>query len=586
MFKRFREQFMSMNLDKKLRIFIFSSIVTTALIILFASTISYINLTTGTSLSLINNQLHDISDSLSNTLSNYKDIAVAVTLDDSVQQYLRDDGYDSASYYALQKRTRHSLSNVLNISNNMNFISVIKQDLPQYIYTGTSGLTNSQFYERFHTDNLSANPAGSGVMRVNFESFYYNNDPYAISIYHPIYDTRRIGVDMGTLCFSMREPILKQLLEAHNDALNYQLFLIDGTGKSVSSSDHSRIGQIEEFSSNLISSGGQFEQDGQVYIYVKLEKWNFYVAAAIEKSELYKDAIPTVLLLIVVIVLLVVVSLLVGTRILKRSYQSMNDIVYCMDQVSAGRFDVFMNEQTSGTDFVKIARGFNHMTRKVEQLMQVVKEEQHQIEQIKFNALQSQIKPHFLYNVLECIHWQAAMDGNQKISQIVKSLAEYYRVCLSGGRDIIELSEELRHITSYITIQNIRYSDIVTLETQIAPELASIKIPKMTLQPLVENSIYHGIRIKEGKYGKIFITARRDGNTNIITVEDDGGGMSQSAIDEMNESISVHDESFGYGVRNVHKRIELLFGTEYGLFYRQSSSGGLTVEIRLPRKSI
>lgn len=204
------------------------------------------------------------------------------------------------------------------------------------------------------------------------------------------------------------------------------------------------------------------------------------------------------------------------------------------------------------------------------------------MEQIRFNALQSQIKPHFMYNALECIHWQAVADGNRKISVLVKSLAQYYRICLSKGKEIIPLRLELEHVKAYITIQQMRYGDIINMELCIPEELLDINIPKMTLQPLVENSIYHGIRVKEGKKGKVEITAYSDGKDVQIVVSDSGTGMGSREIEEMNRSISIHDDSFGYGVRNVNKRIELMFGKPYGLRFTGNENGGVTVVVRLP----
>ena len=201
---------------------------------------------------------------------------------------------------------------------------------------------------------------------------------------------------------------------------------------------------------------------------------------------------------------------------------------------------------------------------------------------IKVMILSAQIKPHFLYNTLECIHWQAVADGNQEISIMVKAMAQYYRVCLSRGKEIIPLSQELEHIYSYLVIQNMRYDNIIDLENHIPECFHNVNIPKMTLQPLVENAIYHGIRIKEGGKGKIVLGIRRNGTDVYLSLGDSGFGMSQKQIDEINQSISQYDESFGYGVRNVNRRIELMFGTTYGLHYSRNEHGGVTVEIHLP----
>ena len=256
-----------------------------------------------------------------------------------------------------------------------------------------------------------------------------------------------------------------------------------------------------------------------------------------------------------------------------------------MDQVAEGTLEVRIDTESMDADSRKLAVGFNSMMDEIAVLMEQVKVEQHQLEQIRFNALQSQIQPHFLYNTLECIHWQAIADGNKEISTMVKALAQYYRVCLSRGKEIISLKQELDHIRSYLIIQNMRYDNIIELDVQVDACYDDVKIPKMTLQPLIENSIYHGIRVKEGKRGVVEIRIRQEDSDVWIVVADSGTGMSQEEIDEMNQSISVYDESFGYGVRNVNKRIEIMFGPKYGLHFRKNEHEGVSVEIHLPREA-
>lgn len=238
--------------------------------------------------------------------------------------------------------------------------------------------------------------------------------------------------------------------------------------------------------------------------------------------------------------------------------------------------------ENAGTDFQKVAYGFNFMMDKINELMLQVKREQQEMDQIRFNALQSQIKPHFLYNTLDCIHWQATADGNNEISILVKALAQYYRLCLSDGKDVIRLEQEIEHVRNYLIIQNMRYDNIIKSVIEIDETCKDVQIPKITLQPLVENSIYHGIKIKEGKKGELRITARRKANDVFIDVSDNGGGMTEEQIEKLNQSISDYDTDMGYGVKNVNRRIKILFGHEYGLFYRRNQHRGVTVTIRLP----
>ena len=146
----------------------------------------------------------------------------------------------------------------------------------------------------------------------------------------------------------------------------------------------------------------------------------------------------------------------------------------------------------------------------------------------------------------------------------------------------VPLAKEIEHVKAYVSIINMRFDDSISLECRVDGPLLQISVLKLTLQPLVENAIYHGIRIEDETRGKLVIGAEVKGESAVISVSDSGIGMTEEEIDRINASISEYDENFGYGVRNVHKRIELLFGKGYGLYYKMNKEGGVTVEITLP----
>lgn len=358
--------------------------------------------------------------------------------------------------------------------------------------------------------------------------------------------------------------------------------VVDTDGMMISARDKEKIGTNVDFIPKMKGVSGTFSKDGRLYIYQKVSNWRFYVVSSVPMMELYKSSIRTIFLMAFILLFLLTLSLMVVKRIISKVYRPLDKVVRKMDDVASGSLKTRINVEHMGEDFTKLAVGFNSMMEEILVLMDQVKMEQHQIEQIRFNALQSQIQPHFLYNTLECIHWQAMVDGNEEISTLVKALAKYYRICLSGGHDVIPLKMELEHVRNYLIIQNMRYDDIIGSEFDVEEAASDVMIPKLTLQPLVENSIYHGIKVKEGKTGSLFLKVRKRSSDVLITLADTGTGMSQQQIDEMNQHLSEYDDSFGYGVRNVNKRIELLYGEEFGLYYLRNESGGVTVEIRLP----
>ena len=342
------------------------------------------------------------------------------------------------------------------------------------------------------------------------------------------------------------------------------------------------IGKKVSYSDKLKKTEGAFTENGKLYLYEKVPDWELYVISSVSTYELYKGSIATIGFMAVIMLILIAVSILSVKAVIQMVYRPLDKVVRKMDDVASGFLKTRINVDHMGEDFIKLAVGFNSMMEEIEVLMEQVKLEQHQIEQIRLDALQSQIQPHFLYNTLDCIHWQAVADGNKEISTMVKALAKYYRICLSGGHDIIPLKMELEHVRNYLVIQNMRYDNIIGSEISVDSNAEETMIPKLTLQPLVENSIYHGMKVKEGKTGTVFIKVKRKGKDVLITLADTGTGMTQEEIDRMNEQLSQYEETFGYGVRNVNKRIQLLYGEEYGLYYLKNETGGVTVEIRLP----
>ena len=581
-----KEQITNWNLKKKISFFISLLIMGTSLIILTASTFSAFYYMTNQTREMATSQLETLASNYDDTLEQYQNLAVALVINDSVQKYCASDVKRGLQYEQQASNVYNILLNMLNVQNNMNFAVVSRDDTEDYVYKGNSSVVDARFevvYEQDYEESISAKE-GSTV-RMSFANHYFRNEGYTLTLYHPIYATTRMVHKNGMLVMNLSDNLVEQLREDTTQSLDSELFLMDINGKRVSIADKKKIGKQVDYLKRIKGSRGSFQADGALIIYQRIGKWNYYLVNEIPMFELYKGSFGNITILLGVIVLMSVLSIALLRRMIQTFYLPIDRVVSVMDQVAEGTLEVRIDTESMDADSRKLAVGFNSMMDEIAVLMEQVKVEQHQLEQIRFNALQSQIQPHFLYNTLECIHWQAIADGNKEISTMVKALAQYYRVCLSRGKEIISLKQELDHIRSYLIIQNMRYDNIIELDVQVDACYDDVKIPKMTLQPLIENSIYHGIRVKEGKRGVVEIRIRQEDSDVWIVVADSGTGMSQEEIDEMNQSISVYDESFGYGVRNVNKRIEIMFGPKYGLHFRKNEHEGVSVEIHLPREA-
>ena len=220
------------------------------------------------------------------------------------------------------------------------------------------------------------------------------------------------------------------------------------------------------------------------------------------------------------------------------------------------------------------------MAGRLEELMKQSRREQENLKKSELRALQAQINPHFLYNTLDAIVWLAESGSTDEVVHITRALSDFFRISLSQGRDWIEVAEELKHLRGYLTIQKVRYRDILDYEIDVPEEAQEGLILKLLLQPLVENAIYHGIKFRR-RGGKVRVVGRREGEQLHFAVIDNGPGMTEERLLEVISSLGEEDASAGYGLSNVDRRIRLYYGIKQGLRIH-SDSEGTRVEFILP----
>lgn len=252
------------------------------------------------------------------------------------------------------------------------------------------------------------------------------------------------------------------------------------------------------------------------------------------------------------------------------------------DQVAKGNLTV-RSEVRSGVEVSALSDSLNTMIDKINELLEQVTKEQTRLRKAEFELLQSQINPHFLYNTLDAIVWLAEAGEQKKVVGMVGSLSEFFRTSLNQGKDIISIKEELNHVQSYLEIQQVRYQDILKYEIQVPEELYRYLIPKITIQPLVENALYHGIKNKRGT-GKISVCGKKEENFFTIRIEDNGIGISRERLWQVRDGIKnkIPTEKDIYGLYNVNERIRLNFGEPYGISIESVYGEGTVVSIMLP----
>lgn len=224
--------------------------------------------------------------------------------------------------------------------------------------------------------------------------------------------------------------------------------------------------------------------------------------------------------------------------------------------------------------------GIEEMVRKLSAQIELNKQEQEKLRGIELALLQAQINPHFLYNTLDAIVWLIEISQDEAAEKMVTSLSTYFRSFLSNGKDIITLEEEITHVRSYLEIQQVRYKDRLEYVIETIPEAAFCQIPKLTLQPIVENAIYHGIKPKRGK-GLITIECKVLEASVLVSVRDTGLGMTREALDQLVNRIMT-GETTGFGLIAAYKRLKLLYGDTFRFEISSEPDVGTEISLLIP----
>lgn len=282
-------------------------------------------------------------------------------------------------------------------------------------------------------------------------------------------------------------------------------------------------------------------------------------------------------------VLLAIISFVLSYYIPLSITKPIRNLCDVTEEVSKGNLEI-RSDVDVGAEVGVLSDSLNLMIDKINELLDQVKAEQIRLRKAELELLQSQINPHFLYNTLDAIVWLAESGEQKKVVSMVESLSKFFRTSLNQGKEIINLKEELQHVRSYLEIQQVRYQDILDYEIDVPEELYEYLIPKITIQPLVENALYHGIKNKRGK-GSIKISGEVKADGFVLYIRDNGIGMTDERLLQIKERIHGNGENKGeiFGLFNVNERIRLKFGEEYGLNIESAYNEGTTVSVFLPK---
>lgn len=361
-------------------------------------------------------------------------------------------------------------------------------------------------------------------------------------------------------------------------------FLLDSDGNIVYHPQQQLIySNLKSENIELIASlpDGTHVEENVIYSIETLNGSHWRVVGVSFVQELITDSLWELGRIIIFVGLLILIVMAVISFILSKVVsRPIRTFAEEMEQFEQNTAD-FTYEPVGGVREVRIlSESFGHMVKKLQDLMGTIKDEQQNLRKTELRALQAQINPHFLYNTLDSISWMTERGKKDEVVEMVNALATLFRISISKGHELIPIRNEIQHAESYLQIQSYRYKNQFSYEFNVEADCLDYLCNKITLQPIIENAIYHGINgLVDG--GRITITVKSQDDNIVMTVEDNGNGMT----DEQIETIMNKDRSdkTGIGIKNVNDRLKIYFGNEYGITIHSELDEGTKVIILMPK---
>ncbi|MBE5967199.1 MAG: sensor histidine kinase [Lachnospiraceae bacterium] len=417
-------------------------------------------------------------------------------------------------------------------------------------------------------------------------SFNYH---WVISLSRVVELTSNGHISRGILLVDMNFSGIEQLFTQVNSSNSGYVYLIDGNGEIIYHPKQSLLISKLLQENNMPAATYQdgtheevFEGENRMVTVRTVGYTGWKIVSVTKTDEFFMSYYQTRLFTLIIIALTILliifanqfVSYLIGNPI-KKLDDSVKDLEF-------GKLD--LNIYIGGSyEIQHLGRTIKSMVQQMHQLMDEIVIEQEKKRKSEFDALQSQINPHFLYNTLDSIVWMVESEQYEAATSMVTALANLFRISLNKGKNIITIREEIEHAKNYLYIQKLRYKNRFEVTFAIDPEIYDCCTIKLIVQPLIENAIYHGVEFMDGD-GEITIKGYVKENDIYIDVIDNGLGMPEETVKYLlTDDTRVHKKGSGIGLGNIHQRIQLYFGKRYGLEIESELDEGTTVHIHLPQ---
>lgn len=423
------------------------------------------------------------------------------------------------------------------------------------------------YYNTFSTEDLESADYFN-ILNANDNRFFYYSDSENgnIFIINTIYDINDYNKVAGYIKISVDIPVFSEVLNQSAPDKTYALLYNKHGGLICSSADMelddadnvllSGISGDEKMKSVRLSKGRHF-----FAVRRGADHSNYSVVMLYPAKHVYITNSIIFLFLLIMLCIVSACAYIISHRVSSSLINSLDSLAGAMKRVSLGEFKALpVPEETKENETVQIIEAYNHMIETIDNLIKYNEQYAVTLKKYEFDFLQMQIKPHFLYNTLNVIQSLYLENLADDAVRLISALSKFYKLSLHTQSDFVCLEHEINHILKYTEIENYKYNNAITVKTDVPDDLKKCLVPKIILQPLIENAIHHGILEKDSGTGTITVSSRRENTDIIIEVTDDGIGMDEEQLEALKNG-----QTGGIGYINTDRRIKLFFGSEYGL---------------------
>lgn len=455
--------------------------------------------------------------------------------------------------------------------------------LPSAESKKTCRLTSMDWFNQARTAGL-----GETVFsRPHVQNLYPGEYPWVVSVTRKVRYWQDDLPHTGILMADMRLEPLEDICRSVTLGDNGYLYILDDSGDIIYHPEQ-KLMSLELISEENILSEDTQSEDQSMVLAQTIEGTNWKLTASVTSDDVAKYSTAFISRVTWVVIALTAGVLLVALWLSMRIVQPLTDIQVSMQRIERNLDDNRMSLPEEGfAEYASLAHSYNVMLRRIRGLMQETVDRQEQLRRMEIGALQEQINPHFLYNTLDSIVRVMETGRTPEAIEMVQALAKLFRLSINNGDYFLTVEQEMDYARNYLTIQQVRYKKRFKYELYMDESIKDLPCPKIILQPLIENSLKHGMSDMPGC--TLIVRARQEGYNIVLSVEDDGLGIPPEKLKKLQEmlrddsNIMVKKSRYGIGLRNTNRRIKLLYGSDYGLTIESEVEERTCVTITFPK---